>query len=397
MSTMQVHDRVILLFFLLIGLFAFIGASLAPLAPLLMAELHLDYEVTAYHFTASSLGVISAGATGERIISLLGRQRALWIGAAGVCCGVLLFINGKTPTLTIPSIFLIGSFGSLIGQTSDTVISEQLGEKRAVVFTEANVICSLCASLAPLAIGACVGAGLGWRVALCTTVALYAISYLLFRRIAIPGQTEHHAQHAMKGTLPFPYWAYWVVILLSCAAEWSIVDWSAAFLKDVAHFLPKDAATSVTAFFAAMITARIIGSALSRWVSVHVLLPITAVFGLCGFFVFWLGPAGWVNLVGLFLTGFGIANIYPYTLAAALGVAPSQSALAASRMNIATGASGLFGPMALGCLAKQFGIFKAYAVAPMLLTLALVTILIANATAKRHKAEKPEQPSARPH
>jgi fucose permease len=160
-------------------------------------------------------------------------------------------------------------------------------------------------------------------------------------------------------------------MLLDCASEWSIVFWTPEFLSTVHHLPKADAAANVTAFFIAMIGSRVLGTQLSRHFPIRLLLPAALATGLSGFLIFWLAPWPVLSVAGLFLAGLGTANMYPLTLSAALGVEPQLSGVAASRMNIATGASGLFGPLVLGCLADRIGLRSAYSVVALLLLMAI--------------------------
>jgi fucose permease len=77
-----------------------------------------------------------------------------------------------------------------------------------------------------------------------------------------------------------------------------------------------------------------------------------------------------VSLTGLFLTGLGIANLYPITLSLALGLAPGRSDTASARATLAVGTAIMLAPLALGALADALGLQAAHAVVPALLALA---------------------------
>jgi fucose permease len=175
------------------------------------------------------------------------------------------------------------------------------------------------------------------------------------------------------------------VILLGCASEWSIVFWSPDFLLNATRMEKTLAATAVSAFFIAMMVGRVLGSILSRRVNVSILLPAAAMVGLIGFLTFWLAPTQALNVTGLFIAGLGLANMYPLTLSAALGVVPKQLGLAASRMNMATGAAGLCAPLILGGIADRASISLAFSTVAIMLFVAVGTLFFANRlAAKEH-------------
>jgi fucose permease len=388
-----VRTRLIWQFYILAGLCSFVASSLGPMMPFLRGELHFNYTVMAYHFSAFALGVLISGAVGERVMNLLGRKKAMWSGLAGVAIGVTTLLLGQNAAMTIFGIWLAGMCASIFGQVIDTVIAEQLGEQRTIAITETNIVTSICATIAPAAVGLFVANAVNWRAPLAMLILFIAIAYLIFGRNKIPESAESSkAQMHGNGKLAGAYWAYWFVILLGCASEWSIVFWSPDFLQNVAKMAKPEASAAVSAFFVAMMSGRILGSRLARRYHIRVLLPAAAIFSLSGFFVFWLGPNPTINVVGLFLAGLGVANMYPLTLSAALGVVPEQVGLAASRMNMATGAAGLCAPLILGGIADHSGIYNAYGVVAVMLTLAVGAVFWANKLAVQEHLRLADNP-----
>jgi fucose permease len=386
-----VRTRIIWQFYILAGLCSFVASSLGPMMPFLRSEFKFSYTIMAYHFSAFALGVLVSGAVGDRVMHFLGRKKAMWTGLAGVAIGVTTLILGQNALMTIFGIFFSGMCASIFGQVIDTVIAERLGEQRTIAITETNIVTSLCATVAPAAIGIFVSAGLSWRAPLTALIVLLAISYAFFRGNEIPesnsdnnDRTEVSEQLEKKRLSP-AYWAYWWVILLGCASEWSIVFWSPDFLLNATRMEKTLAATAVSAFFIAMMVGRVLGSILSRRVNVSILLPAAAMVGLIGFLTFWLAPTQALNVTGLFIAGLGLANMYPLTLSAALGVVPKQLGLAASRMNMATGAAGLCAPLILGGIADRASISLAFSTVAIMLFVAVGTLFFANRlAAKEH-------------
>jgi fucose permease len=80
--------------------------------------------------------------------------------------------------------------------------------------------------------------------------------------------------------------------------------------------------------------------------------------------------------LGLFVTGLGVAVLYPLGIAAALAGAPGQAALAGNRLTMATGTALLFAPFALGAIADLAGVVAGWSVVPGLVALALVLLFV---------------------
>jgi hypothetical protein len=86
-----------------------------------------------------------------------------------------------------------------------------------------------------------------------------------------------------------------------------------------------------------------------------------------GFLLYWLAPVAALAVAGLFVAGFGVANLFPLTVALAIGAAPGLSNQAGARLSLASGVAILGAPLLLGALADAVGIWLAYAVVPIFL------------------------------
>jgi fucose permease len=153
-------------------------------------------------------------------------------------------------------------------------------------------------------------------------------------------------------------------------------------MMHVNNFSKADASAAVSVFLAAMLSGRVIGSRLSRFLHVRLILHASAVLGLAGFLIFWLAKQPWLSLTGLFLAGLGQANVYPLTFASAIGVADGQTNSATSRLSLASGTANLCTPIIMGYIADRSGIFNAYAVVAVLWSLVIVLVWTANRLTK---------------
>ena len=158
-------------------------------------------------------------------------------------------------------------------------------------------------------------------------------------------------------------------------------------LEKVVKLARIDAAACASVFLAAMLIGRIAGSRLTRAYDIHTLLPVAAVTAVSGFMLYWLGPTAPISVVGLFITGLGIANFYPLTLSAAIAVASDHAATATSRMSLGTGSSILVAPLVLGFIADRSSIFLAYGLVAGLLCTCTVMVFVANRLAQRHERQ----------
>ena len=357
--------------YLLLAFYGYFLNILGPITPFLKDELGLTYTVSSLHFTAFAVGILLVGLGGHLVIERLGRWRSLWLGALGVSAGALLLIAGRSPWVTIGAAFTMGLVGSLILAIVPSALSDQHGPFRAVALSEANVIASLVSALAPLMVGWLAGSAGGWRVSL----ALFAFVPILMRlglgRARPPDASRQQAtppgEQPARSPLPTLYWIYWAALVLAVAVEFCMISWSADYLEKNLEMVKANAAQAVSLFLAGMILGRLAGSRLVQRFSTHRVVTASILLAGAGFLIFWLVGSSLLSLAGLFITGLGVASLYPLILSLAIGAAKGNTVTASARATLASGTAILALPLVLGRLADHIGIRPAYSIVILLL------------------------------
>ena len=362
------RDRFTWLAYLLLAFYGYYLNILGPITPFLKDELKLSYTVSSLHFTAFAIGILLVGLSGHRVIQRLGRERTLWVGASGLSLGALALLSGRNPIITIGATFLMGLIGSLILVIIPSALADEHGELRAVAFSEANVISSLVATSAPLLVGWCARLAGNWRMALGVVAIVPLLLRLGFGGITLPPPASIQPQTSRK-QLPLPrqFWVYWIAIVLAVSAEFCMISWSADYLAKGLGMPKVDAAQAVSLFLAAMILGRLAGSRMVQNFPAHLLVTISILVAGTGFFIFWQAGTAKVGMGGLFITGLGIASLYPLLLSMAMGAAGGNTVQASARATLASGTAILALPLITGRLADAVGIRQAYGVMLFLL------------------------------
>lgn len=172
------------------------------------------------------------------------------------------------------------------------------------------------------------------------------------------------------------------MIGLVIAIEWSLFTWSPDFLEKEVGLTRVNAVTSMSLFFLAAFLGRIAGGYFARLFPVLNLLLLALAISLAGFPVFWAAQMVMINLAGLFVTGFGVGNHFPFSLTAALNQAPQQADKASARTSLAVGFSGMLAPFILGWLADQIGLKPAFLIILVFNLLAILLVWWAGRSVK---------------
>jgi len=369
--------------YFMLAYFAFTQGALGPIMPFLGDELDLSYTVRGFHLSALALGMVLAGLSADRFSRLIGRWRLFWLGSLAMGISAILFIIGSRPEVTILACLLMGVTGGQMLVMIQAILSDVHGERRAIALSEANVTAAIGASAAPLLVGGLERIDLSWRGTLIVTMIAWWFLYGLFRGAALPRaqyDEDDDTETATSSTaLPRIYWAYAFVIFLSVSIEWSMLFWGADFLENGIGMARDNAVSAMVIYFVAIPIGRAFGSGLARRFTAQQLLLSAFAMIIIGFFPFWL--VRWIplNLLALFVTGIGVANLFPLGLSVASSVVPPRLSDAASgRVSLSAGAAILIAPQILGSLADQTGISAAFGVVAMLSVAAMGVMFRAN-------------------
>jgi MFS family permease len=367
-----VRDRFTLLAYFMLGYFAYTQAALGPAVPFLRAELDLSYTVAGLHFSALAIGMILAGLTAAEATVRWGRGTLFWGGGAGMLAGALLLIAGRSALATVGAAFIMGLLGTYLLASIPAMLSDRHGSRRATALTESNTFASAATILPPLLIGLGSQTGLGWGLAFVLAGIAWVVATVFNARVALPAAPEDNlpGQKAGRRPLPRDFWVLWVMVVVVVAVEWSMVAWGTDFLTSVVGLEPALASGLASAYFVAMLIGRFTGSRLTLRLDSQALLPAALGLAGTGFVIFWLAPIPALNVLGLFITGLGIANLFPLTLVLATSAAADQADQASARITLAAGIAILAAPQVLGAFADAVGLRGA---------LSLVAILMAGA------------------
>ncbi len=351
------------LFYLVFSVYGYVLNGMGPITPFLKAELNLSYVVTSLHFSAFAVGMILAGLAGNLVVARLGRKPVLWLGLFGMSICQLVVAVGSAAWMTVGASFLMGGIGSLLASVVPPGLSEEHGENRPIALSELNLIAAIGSAAAPLAVGWLSVTALGWRFALVVPLAFSLLVWFFLGRRThlLDSATVHRSvQSDAGGGLPRRFWVYWLTIILMVAIEYCMVFWCADYLETVAGLTKSQAAQAVSLYLVGMIAGRVVVSRLLVRFKAFQILTVSLLIAGAGFLVYWSALTPWLGLVGVFITGIGVASLYPLTLSMALGAAGGQTVQASTRAGLASGIAILLLPLILGRVADGVGIRLAY-------------------------------------
>ena len=372
--------------------FAFWNYGYGPALALLRGELHFSYTVLGAYTASWAGGAVVTGFAFPHVARRLTRPTLLWGSSLLATCGAAVFTLGAGVAVTLTGAGILGLGATMLLTGIQAVLSDGHGSQRERALTEANIGAAACAVLAPLALGALAGGPAGWRTAFALPVIGLAALAVRYRREPLP-TAPPPPENQPLGRLPAACWLFAGLAATSMAVEFCLVYFGAEQLEATALSTPA-AVTAMSGHYLGLLAGRVGGAVATRRSGRTIPLLYTSLAMTAGGFVmFWLTARPAVAVIGLFLAGLGIANLYPLSVALSLAAAPGREDQANSRSQLLGGLLVICAPYLLGSLADPLGLATAFSIEPVLICLCLL-LLVTGLRAGRETASTPPGPAS---
>jgi MFS family permease len=365
--------------------------SFNPSVPLLADELGISKAAAGLHGTAMAVGAIGAAALTPRLVLRLGRRASLVLSGVLLVAGLVVLLTGRALPVTLAGVVLLAVGGNIAISAAQAGLALHHGRAASAAVTEGNASGSGIGLLGPLAVGACVGIGWGWRPAVAVTAVLAVVAVLATRRLPMEGALARALPrrdaaavaaaevHAVEPGLPAepvrgPAGAaaarlasrwFLVTIVAAISLENATTYWATDLVIDRTG-AGADIATATTAgLVAGMTLVRLIVGPLSLRVAPARLLAAAYGIAVVGWALLWTATVPWLALVGLFVAGLGYGVHYPIGIALLLGASGGANDRAQAHATLAGGAAIGVAPFLLGALADAVGAHTAFLLVPV--------------------------------
>lgn len=369
-----VRDRATWIVYASLAIYGYVLYGLGPGLDALREELEVTRSAIGLAGSAFAIGAVATAFAAPPVLARLGHGTLMRVGLTGLGIGTVMLVAAGHLALAIAATFVMGIAGTLILIVVPLIVEVRQPEARAAALAEANVGASLAGVLAPIAVGLAILADVGWRVGV--LVVLAAIALVLFAGSSdLHEGPVHPIAPAVRARIPRGYWRWWCLIVLVVGVEFSIVFWAADFLQEEAGVGRGVASVALGLFVAGMATGRFIGGRLAVARDARRLLVGALALTCVGFAGFWSTSEASVSVVGLAVTGLGVALLYPLSVSLAMASAPGLAEVASIRASLAGGLAVLLAPFALALLADAIGVRSGFLIVVALLAVALTLTL----------------------
>ena len=397
--------------------------SFNPSVPLLAAELGVSNAQAGLHGTAMAVGAVLAAALTPWAVLRLGRRATLVGACVLITAGIALLTSGWTLPATLSGMVVVSVGGNVAVSAAQAGLVRHHGRTASAAVTEANGVGSGIGLLGPLAVGACVAAGWGWRPAVAVTAALALATAVAVRllpaqgalarplpRAGAGGATSSPHVSRQPGEIDVPARAdhpgsgpgtagpgravlasrwFLVAVVAALALENATTYWATDLVRDRTGAGAGIATATTAGLVAGMTLIRFVVGPLSLRVSPARLLAASFGVAIAGWAVLWTATSAPVALAGLFLAGLGYGAQYPLGIALLLGAAGGATDAAQARATVGGGVAVGLAPFLLGALADAVGSHTAFLVVPVLAVLGGVAAVAGGRAWRRERPGVP--------
>jgi MFS family permease len=380
--------------------------SFFPSVPLLADELGVSKAQAGLHGTAAAAGAVLVARLTPRIVARYGRRPTMIWSSLVLAAGTVLLVTGDRLLWTLAGMFILAGGANVAVSAALVALSLHHGRAASAALTEANGVGSAVGLAGPLAVGACVALGWGWRPAVAATAVFAVVAAILLARLpddAVLGRpavapavhlradlgpdARVSSTAADRASAVATRW-FLAAIVAATALENATTFWSTDLLKQQTG-AGSGIATAATAGLIAGISAvRFVVGPLSLRIEPARLLTASFFLAIAGWAVLWTATTPSVALAGLFIAGLGYGVQYPLALSILLSVARRSTDRAQSGATLASGAAVGVAPYLLGALSDSFGTHMAFLAVPVMALMGAAAAVVGPIAARRASAAR---------
>lgn len=353
-----------------------VGAVTAFLA----VALTLSDGQAGLHSSAMAAGMIGASFSSHRLDHRFG-VRAVHLAALGILAlAAVLIAWAPAFAASLAGAAGVGlGCGLLLGHVNSATTAAG-GVRALIQLTRSTLISMMLSVTVPVVIGIGIAVGAGWQFVVGPAFVLLGIAALATR-----GRDDRpDGVVAVHERLPRAFWLPWVLTVLVVCLEFGILFWAATLVERSTGVSLADATLTISVYIGGVILARAavstprVGSIDPVWLLRGGLLLVFA-----GALLLWATASYEVSIVAMFVSGLGLGALYPVSASVTLATVGRQSALASSRVVLASGIAILSAPFILGLVADGTGVVTAWLLIPAICVASvLLTVPVARARAR---------------
>ncbi|HRA49070.1 MAG TPA: MFS transporter [Thermomicrobiales bacterium] len=344
--------------------------ALGALMPIVRADLGIGLTLASLHFTINAgCGMLSSYLT-PVVAGRIGRKPTIVISLTMVIVAYMMFVLAPSVWFTLATSVLLGltgSFGLILTQSE---LMDNHRYHRATATAELTLFVSIFMFLTTITAGPLVELFASWRLVLFVPILALLPAYLILRPMQFSDRIVGAARRSTGVMSPLA-WLFCALIIAQTGFEWCYGYLGAEFMNKAGGLSKAAAAASLSLYYGGLVTGRFLLLPAVRRFDPTRLLIVSFGTALTGFLLLAAGPIVGIKLVGLAVSGLGIAFAFPMIATLAATSFPSATDWIIGRIYTFGGLAIAVAPFVIGSLGDAVGIGISFWVIGLLAALGL--------------------------
>jgi FHS family glucose/mannose:H+ symporter-like MFS transporter len=343
------------------GIFVFglVMAILGAILPSLFGRIDFNKSEAGNLFFFMNLAMLGMSVVFGPVVDRFGYRAFLALCCLLVAVSFLLFTLAPSYSFLIAAAVLLGIGGGGLNGGSNALTSDLSPESRSAALNLLGIFFGFGALLIPLLIGTLLGIlGLDAILVVATVLSLIPFAFFLLLRFPPAKQAQGFPLRQAARVVGSPLlWLCGLLLFFQSGNEFTMGGWVSTYLHENFRFSPTAAALVLSGYWGMMMLGRLIVSRkLVRVLKNETLVLASAVLALAATSLVAAAPSGPLAALGVILTGFGFAAIFPTTLAVAGEAFSALTGTAFSVIFMVALSGGMIAPWLTGKVAETSGL-----------------------------------------
>lgn len=335
---------------------SFLFGSWVARIPYIKYSLGLNDAQLGLALFALPIGSIAMNPFTGRIIRRFGSARSSMVGGIGFFLSVLIPINAPDVFLLTLGLLVMGVFTALLNVSMNTCAANLEKVQGIRIMSTCHGMWSLGGMLGSTFAGLLIWIDVPASIHM-LGVAMVLIVFMLLLQKSLLTIHEEPSPHSVS--LARPTRALLVLITIGIAvsmAEGLAFDWSAIYLREIAHSTASVSALGFAVFSLAMTAGRFMGDSIIPRIGQKRLLAIGGLLGGIGLLIAILIPEPTAVMVGFLILGLGCSLGAPMLYTASMQIPGTSPAAGLATFATLSFVGFMAGPPIVGFIAQGYGL-----------------------------------------
>lgn len=359
-------------------IFGIVMTTLGTIMPSLIGKFGFDKANAGTLMMLMSLGMLLGSLIFGPLVDRYGYKWMLIVCASLILIGIEGIALAHNLSWLRVFILLVGFGGGVINGGTNALVADISEEGKSAGLSILGVFFGIGAIGVPLLLGSLMGqVSYEWLMELVGLLVLIPLGFIIAIRFPSPKHAQGFPLKEGFGLLKEVVLVlFGLILFFQSGMEMTVGNWSSLFLKEELSLGLNKAVLILSLYWLGMVIARLLLGYLLRKISPAVVQFSSLTVAFVGLVIMILSNDVTLSASGLFLSGLGLAAVYPVILGYVGERYSHLSGTAFSIVFVMALIGGMLFPWLTGALGEHYGLRLSFVVIPVILCLSLILFWI---------------------